>query len=344
MDHVVRRPDRFSLLQEVEVALGERGQVAGVEPGFCGPGLERGELADQVAAPGPGALVTRIGVGQRQAGQQVPGHVAADLRVRLLPAAERLGSGGFAIVQAERAEHAFGVQEQQVRGVPGLVLAERAVQQLDVSQGERGGVTRGAVGRVAAGFGRDAGLRLRGAPRGNPVGDESLFGDQGPGADAEDGEQLAPAQAPAWVGLIHIGGPLPGQHFAEDRVGGTCPCNRPRASPGSSPREEILTNCLRRSSRMSRRDRQAVVMGSGQCTRRPRLLSHTNAPRLSGCSSPPIRAGGRVHWPLLVQRPGWPTGTAAGPRSLTTAGSWRFRGSWPRWGRCPVWPGGSGGR
>ncbi len=50
VDHVVRRPDRSSLLQNVEVALGERRQVAGVEPGFPGASLERGELADQVAA------------------------------------------------------------------------------------------------------------------------------------------------------------------------------------------------------------------------------------------------------------------------------------------------------
>ena len=157
VDHVVRRPDRLSLLQPVEVDLGERGQVAGMEPGRGGPGLERGQLADQVAAAGSGGLVVGVGVGQREAGQQVPGHVAADLRVRLLPAAERLGRRGQAVVQAEGAQHPFGVEEQQVRGVPGLVVAERAVEQADVLQWQRGGAARGAVGRVAAGLRRDAG-------------------------------------------------------------------------------------------------------------------------------------------------------------------------------------------
>src|SRR5690242_9973742 len=53
----------------------------------------------------------------------------------------------------------------------------------------------------------------------------------------------------------------------------TCPCNRPRPGPGSTPREEFLTDCLRRAFPVSRREPAFVVMGSGQCTRRPRSLS-----------------------------------------------------------------------
>ena len=75
-------------------------------------------------------VVVGIGVGQREPGQQMSGHVAADLRVWFLPAAEWLRRGGEAVVQAEGAQHAFGVEEQQVRGVPDLILAERAVEQL----------------------------------------------------------------------------------------------------------------------------------------------------------------------------------------------------------------------
>ena len=52
VDHVVRRPDRLALLHPVEVALGERRQVARVIARVGGPGLQRGELADQVAAAG----------------------------------------------------------------------------------------------------------------------------------------------------------------------------------------------------------------------------------------------------------------------------------------------------
>ena len=44
----------------------------------------------------------------------------------------------------------------------------------------------------------------------------------------------------------------------------------------------------------------SVVLGRSQCTRRPRSLSRTDAPRLGGRSSPPIRAGGRVHWSLRL--------------------------------------------
>jgi hypothetical protein len=53
----------------------------------------------------------------------------------------------------------------------------------------------------------------------------------------------------------------------------TCPCNRPWPASGSTPREEILTGCLRGVFRVSQRERRFVVMSSGQCTRRPRSLS-----------------------------------------------------------------------
>ena len=211
-------------------------------------------------------------------------------------------------------------------------------------------MARGAVGGVAAGFGCDASLcgqaAAAAALRRNSVGDEQLFGDQRPGAGAEDGERLAPAQAPGGVSTGGLSGAGSGVSadcrgsavswvsagswvFAGSGVArvsgvssalftsevlcpvstsrkivfrGTCPCNRPQPGLGSSPREEILTDCLRRSSRVSRPGRRPVFLGSGQCTRRPRSSSHSNAPRLGGRSSPPIRAGGRVHWPLLA---GW---------------------------------------
>src|SRR5690348_7938555 len=53
----------------------------------------------------------------------------------------------------------------------------------------------------------------------------------------------------------------------------TCPCNRPRPDLGSTPPEEFLTRCLRGAFPVSRRGPAFVVMGSGQCTRRPRSLS-----------------------------------------------------------------------
>ena len=224
VDHVVRRPDRLALLQDVEVALGERGQVAGVETPARGLRLERGELADQVPAAALRVAVTGVGVGERETGQQVAGHVAADLRVGLLPAAERLGGGGLTVVEAEGAEHPFGVEEQQVGGVPGLVLAERAVEQLDRIEGQGRGPARGAVGGVAAGFGgRGPGLGRRDPPAaGDSVGDQGLFGDQGAGADAEHGERPAPAQALAGLrlGRLWPAGPGSGLGLGLDLIRG----------------------------------------------------------------------------------------------------------------------------
>jgi len=240
VDHVVRRPDRLPLLQDVEVPLGERGQVAGAETPAGVLRLEHGELADQVLAAALRVAVAGVGVGEREGGQQVAGHVAADLRIGLLPAAERHGGGGLAVVDAEGAEHPFGVQEQQVGGVPGLIQAERAVEQLDRIEGQGRGPARGAVGSVAAGFGgRGPGLHLRAGRRGDAVGDQGLFGDQGAGTEAEHGERPTPAQAraglsrlclflglrglvavPATVHLLQIRDPLPGQHSAEDRTSG----------------------------------------------------------------------------------------------------------------------------
>ncbi len=98
----------------VEVDLGERRQIAGVEARICGPGLQRRELADQVPAAGSRRVVAGIGVGQREAGHQVPGGVAADLRGGPLPAADGLSRRRLPVVQAEGTQHAFGVQEQQV--------------------------------------------------------------------------------------------------------------------------------------------------------------------------------------------------------------------------------------
>ena len=95
----------------------------------------------------------------------------------------------------------------------------------------------------------DAGLRRAGG-RGDPVGDEGLFGDQRSGSDASAvsacrllrpvGASLplglaAPLRSFAARGaarLIHIRGPLPGQHFAEDRTQRyLSPCNRPGWAP-----------------------------------------------------------------------------------------------------------------
>ena len=100
------------------------------------------------------------------------------------------------------------------------------------------GPARGAVGSVAAGLGgRGPGVHLRAVRRGDAVGDQGLFGDQGAGTDAEHGERPAPAQAraglwrlclflglrgwvavPVTVHLLQIRDPLAGQHVAEDRI------------------------------------------------------------------------------------------------------------------------------
>src|SRR5580693_3238386 len=45
----------------------------------------------------------------------------------------------------------------------------------------------------------------------------------------------------------------------------------------SSPSEEVLTVCLRGLPRLSRRRLRAVIVGSGQCTRRPRSPSDFDA-------------------------------------------------------------------
>ncbi len=85
--------------------------------------------------------------------------------------------------------------------------------------------------------------------------------------------------------------------------GGTCPYNRPSRPPGSSRREEILTNCLRGSFSVSRCRRRPVVLGSGQCTRRPGSLSHSDPKRSQARWSlvSPIHAGGRCagHFAVL---------------------------------------------
>ena len=159
VDHVVRRPDRLALLQPVEVDLGERRQVAGVETRLRRFGLQRGELADQVAAAGPGRVVAGVGVGQGEAGHQVPGGVTADLGCWFFPAADGLSCRRLAVVPAEGTQHAFGIKEEQVAGVPGLVVLERAGEQVHAVQRERGGAARRAIGCVAAGHWRGAGCR-----------------------------------------------------------------------------------------------------------------------------------------------------------------------------------------
>ncbi len=212
MDHVVRRPHRLALLQPVEVDLGERRQVAGVEARSGGPGLQRRELADQVPAAGSRGAVAGVGVGQREAGHQVPGGMAADLRGGPLPAADGLSRRRLPVVQPEGTQHAFRIKEEQVAGVPGLVVLERAVQEFHLVERQRGAAARRAIGRVAAGHhgGAEAAWRgagLRSHSRGHPVGDQGLLGGQGAHADAEHGQCLPPAQTAAR--LIHLCDPLP---------------------------------------------------------------------------------------------------------------------------------------
>ena len=150
VDHVIRRPDGPALLQPVEEDLGERRQVPGMEPGLARPGLHGGELADQVAPAGQRVGVTRVRVRQRERGHQVPGGVPAYFGRGPLPAAARLRRRGQAVVQPERAQHAVQIEERQVRGVPGLIIPEGAVEQFHVAHRQRGGPARRAVRRVAA--------------------------------------------------------------------------------------------------------------------------------------------------------------------------------------------------
>ena len=232
--------------------------------------------------------------------------MAADLRVGLLPAAERLGGRRLAVVEAERAQHPFGVEEQQVAGVPGLVLAERAVEQLDRIEGQGRGPARGAVGGVAAGFGgRGPGLGRRAVAGGIPSATRACSAIRAPApmpSTVSAWRLLRPlrgfgsacsswvADSPVAWGSSGVSGsgvtwvcglsPLPSTFFKSEVLcpvstsrkiasRGTCPCNRPSPGVGSSPRAEILTDCLQ-ARRVSRQGRQPVVMGSGQCTRRPR--------------------------------------------------------------------------
>ena len=240
--------------------------------------------------------------------------MAADLRVRLFPAAERLGGRRLAVVEAEGAEHPFGVEEEQVRGVPGLVLAERAVEQLDRIEGQGRGPARRAVGGVAAGFGgRGPGLGRRAGPAGGiPSATRACSAIRAPvpmpsmvsawrllrplrgfglacsswvaGSSVAWGSSGVSGSGVSWIFGVWWLSPLPSTFFKSEVLcpvstsrkiasRGTCPCNRPRPGVGSSPRTEILTDCLHRRRRVSRRGRQPVVMGSGQCTRRPRSLS-----------------------------------------------------------------------
>ena len=199
VDHVVRRPDGLARLQPVEEDLGERGQVPGMEPGLARPGLQGGELADQVAPAGQRLIVAGVGVGQRERGHQVPGGMPAHLGAGLLPASARLRRRRQAVVQPERAEHAVEIEEQQVRGVPALIGQERAVEQFHVAQRQRGGAPRRAVRCVAArdrlGVGRAGQLRAEGARAGPEHGavQQGLLGDEG--ASAKHNQRLAPGQA-----------------------------------------------------------------------------------------------------------------------------------------------------
>ena len=104
-----------------------------MEPGLAGPGLQGGELADQVAPAGQRLGVAGVGVRQRERGHQVPGGVPAHLGRGPLPAAARLRRRRQAVVQPERAEHAVQIQEHEVRGVPGLVIPEGAGEQFHVA-------------------------------------------------------------------------------------------------------------------------------------------------------------------------------------------------------------------
>ena len=276
VDHVVRRPDGPARLQPVEEDLGERGQVPGMEPRLARPGLQGGELADQVTPAGQRLVVAGVGVGQRERGHQVPGGVPAHLGAGLLPASARLRRRRQAVVQPERAEHPVEVEEQQVRGVPALIGQERAVEQFHVVQRQRGGAPRRAVRRVAArdrlGVGRAGQLRAEGARAGPERGavQQGLLGDEG--ASAEHHQRLAPGQAlraRRSARLFHVRDPLPGHRPAvivpSDPLGDND--RDPRLVLGAEG--QLLPPALRARRSLSRNRRRAVVVGSGQCSRQP---------------------------------------------------------------------------
>jgi hypothetical protein len=162
-----------------------------------------------------------------------------------------------------------------------------------------------------------------------------------------------PAQA---ARLVHIADPLPVHHPGQDRTqrlfGGTIA----RREPGQVLSRRRLSSYARLRARPSSRSRRRpVVLGSGQCLRRPGHEHRYQRSPGSWSTVSPIRVGGRVHWPPAVRvRPGSaaqdqgasaarttvsaapapcsatrrPRKDGAGSSSGRRRGAWR-RGRWP---------------
>ena len=231
VDHVIRRPDGLARLQP-----GRRrprgtptGSRDGSRPGGRGPAGRRAGRPGSARGPGRSSLPVFAYVS-----------ASADIRCPVVcprtsdagrsQPPQRLGRRGQAVVEPERAQHPVQVQEQQVRGVPGLVVPERASQQFHVGQRQRGGPARRAVRRVAArdrgGAGQLRASGSRGAARPGHV-DQGLLGGQSAGPEQD--QCLPPAHPIALLSASGLPGP---SAFATSEI--LCPATAPPTILSSS--------------------------------------------------------------------------------------------------------------
>jgi len=143
VDGVERRPNLVARLQPVPVLSRERAQVTVFAV------LALGEHRHHRRSLVLQRRIARGGVRQRACGQEMPGEMPAQLAIRLLPPAERLGAGGQPCLDAEVVDQAIRRQLAQYAQV-GLLGRE------EWAAGE-------AHGRHRKGFGfQGNGLALRG--------------------------------------------------------------------------------------------------------------------------------------------------------------------------------------